>query len=161
MRLSKQTGYAFRLLIDCVHANDELITVSQVAKRHRITEYNLFKTLPLLVKAGFVTAQRGRSGGLRLARPAEKIRLGDVVRATETTNLQTDCTGIDPDECAIKAIAPINRIFDNALDAFIDVLNAHTVAELAESRRMPFALDDGMSPRQGTQNSRTPAAARA
>lgn len=146
MRLSKQTGYAFRLLIDCVQAQEELITVAQVARRHRITEYNLFKTLPLLVKAGFVTAQRGRSGGLRLARPADEIRLGDVVRATETTNLQADCTGFDPQECAIKAVAPINRIFDDAFEAFIEVLNSRTLAELAAGRPAPVLLDDVRRP---------------
>lgn len=138
MRLSKQTNYAVRILVECALAEGELIKVSQVARRYRIAEHNLAKTLPALVKAGFVSSVRGRKGGICLAYPPGEIRLGDMVRTVESTHLETECTGAGPVECAIRPAAPINRILDEAFEAYIEVLNRHTLADLTQGRaRLP------------------------
>ena len=143
MRLTKQTGYAIRILLHCALAGDRYVKVTEVARRNQITEHNIFKIVPILVQGGFVEALRGRNGGVRLARPADTIRIGDVVRVTETTHVEADCFGVASD-CAIRPVAPINRILDHALDAFISVLDKHTLAELAKAR--PRAMDsiDGL-----------------
>jgi Rrf2 family protein len=133
MRLTKQTGYAIRILLHCALAGPRYVKVTEIARRNQITEHNIFKIVPILVQGGFVEALRGRNGGLKLARPAEEIRIGDVVRATESTRVVADCFGI-ASECRIRPVAPINRILDHALDAFIGVLDAHTLAELARAR---------------------------
>lgn len=134
MRLTKQTNYAIRILVECAIAGDRLIRISEVARRYRITEHNLFKALPPLVRDGFVRSVRGRNGGVRLARKPEEIRLGDVVRATEITHVAADCSG-EPVDCAMQPSAPINRILDGALEAFIDVLNTHTLVDLVSGPR--------------------------
>lgn len=151
MRLTKQTGYALRILVDCAKARGDLVTVAEIAARHHITEFNLFKTLPAIVQGGFVESLRGRNGGLRLAMPADDIRIGDVVMATESTQLQADCTGQDPVQCAIRPATPVNRIFDEALSAFIDVLNQHTVADLAQGRRPMPPLPEARPARRQTR----------
>lgn len=133
MRLTKQTGYAIRILLHCALAGDRYVKVTEIARRNQITEHNIFKIVPILVHSGFLEALRGRNGGIRLARPAEEIRIGDVVRATEITHVEADCFGIASD-CAIRPVAPINRMLDHALEAFINVLDGHTLAELARAR---------------------------
>lgn len=138
MRLTKQTSYAIRILIHCAvcaaAAGDAFVRVSDIARRDGITEYNVAKIVPLLVRGGFITTNRGRSGGIKLARPASEITLGEVVRLTEATRVEADCVGGSPD-CAIKRGAAINQLFGEALEAFITVLDQHTLAELVESRR--------------------------
>lgn len=134
MRLTKQTSYAVRILVECALAEGGLIKMAQIAQRYQIAEHNLAKTLPPLVKAGFVKSVRGRKGGICLALPPGEIRLGDMVKTIETTNVETDCTGAGPVECAIRPAAPMNRILDEALEAFIDVLNEHTLADLMHGR---------------------------
>ena len=84
MRLNKSTSHAVRILIDCAKAEGRLIKVAEIAKRLDITQQNAFKIVHLLSKAGFLASVRGRHGGVRLARPAAKIRIGDVVRSIET-----------------------------------------------------------------------------
>jgi len=134
MRLTKQTSYALRILLHCALQPDEQVKAADVAKAYNITEFNVLKIIPLLVQGGFVKTTRGRRGGLRLARPASEIHLGDVVRLTEETHIQADCYGQLPEPCLIQTQAPINRLLDSAFDAFIDVLDQHTVQDLVAAR---------------------------
>lgn len=142
MRLTKQTSYAIRILIHCAvcaAAGDAFVRVSDIARMDGITEYNVAKVVPLLVRGGFITTSRGRAGGLRLARRASEITLGDVLRVTEATHVEAECVGGSPD-CAIKRGATINQMFGAALQAFISVLDQHTLAELVDARRHGLGL---------------------
>ena len=135
MRLTKQTSYALRILLHCALRPDEQVKAADIAKAYNITEFNVLKIIPLLVQGGFVTTMRGRRGGIRLARPASEIRIGDIVRLTEETHIQADCFGQLQEACAILPAAPINRIFGSAVEAFIEVLDGHTFQELVSARR--------------------------
>ena len=132
MRLTKQTGHAIRILVDCACADGELVKVAEIAERLDITPQNVFKIVHILSHAGFLTAQRGRHGGVKLARPAADIRIGDVVRATEVTSVEID--GQDGTAANLRPGAvPINQVLDNALEAFISVLDQHTLEDMAAS----------------------------
>ena len=133
MRLTKQTAYAIRILTHCALSGGRQVTAREIAKANHITEFNVSKIVPMLVGAGFVTSVRGRSGGLKLAKPSAQIVLGDVVRATESTRVEADCVGPDV-VCAIRPLAPINRILDEAWGAFIAVLDDYTLADITDQR---------------------------
>ena len=90
MRLTKSTSHAIRILIDCARANDGLIKVASLSARLEITPQNVFKIVNLLTKAKLIEAVRGRNGGVKLARPPQSIRIGDVVRATEVTHVEIE-----------------------------------------------------------------------
>jgi Rrf2 family protein len=130
MRLTKSTGHAIRILIDCAAADDRLIKVAELSERLQITQQNVFKIVNLLAREGLIAAVRGRNGGVRLARRADQIRIGDVVRATEITRVEVE-------DCAPprkqKSRSGVNEILDDALGAFIDVLDQHTLADMARS----------------------------
>ncbi len=128
MRLTKQTGHAIRILIDCALAGDDLVKVATLADRIDITHQNAFKIVHLLSRAGFVSSVRGPNGGIRLAKPAKDIRIGDIVSAIEETSVAI--AGEDAAETG-----PLSSLFGDALAAFISVLDAHTLAELAAMHR--------------------------
>jgi Rrf2 family protein len=134
MRLTKQTSYALRILTHCALQPDAQVKAADIARAYNITEFNVLKIIPLLVHGGFVKTMRGRRGGLKLARPASEIRIGDIVRLTEETHIQADCFGQADRECPILPAAPINRIFGSALSAFIEVLDGHTLQDLVSAR---------------------------
>lgn len=134
MRLTKQTSYAIRILINCALAGERYVKANDIARLDGITEYNIAKIVPLLVRGGFITTNRGRSGGIKLARPASEIILGDVLRVTEITHVEAECGGAAM-ECAVKQVSPINQLLSEALQAFISVLDQHTLADLVQSRR--------------------------
>ncbi len=133
MRLTKQTGYALRILLHCALAPERSVTVAEIARTQRITEHNVFKIVPMLVEGGFLETTRGRGGGIRLARDPDDIRIGEVVRVTEETHIEAECFGGGAD-CVIRPVAPINRILDEALAAFIEVLDQHTLRDLVTAR---------------------------
>ena len=130
MRLTKFTGHAIRILIDCAQANGDLVKVATISDRLDITPQNAFKIVNLLARAGFIKSVRGRNGGVRLSRPPAAIRIGDVVRATEVTHMEIEgaLTG------SREAGHGVNRVLDNALEAFIEVLDQHTIADMARTQ---------------------------
>ncbi|MGE0056189.1 MAG: Rrf2 family transcriptional regulator [Hyphomicrobium sp.] len=151
MRLTKQTGHAIRILIDCALAGDDLVKVAALADRIDITQQNAFKIVHLLSRAGFISSVRGPNGGIRLAKPAESIRIGDIVSAMEETSVEV------PGEPE-KNSGQLSSLFGDALAAFISVLDAHTLAELAASHRpQPASVRKSAPPR----TTRRPAARKA
>jgi Rrf2 family protein len=130
MRLNKSTSDAIRILIDCAQAGDSLVKVADVSARLGITMQNVFKIVHILSHAELLEAVRGRNGGVRLARPASDIRIGDVVRAMETTEIEIDAAGSGSAR-GDQSLIGINRVFDDALEAFIAVLDKHKLAEMA------------------------------
>jgi Rrf2 family nitric oxide-sensitive transcriptional repressor len=129
MRLTRATSHAIRILIDCAAAQGALLKVGDIAERLDITPLNAFKIVNLLSRTGFLEAIRGRNGGVRLAKPAEDIRIGEIVRTIEATEVEiAGATG------ASRGRRQMNAILDDALEAFIGVLNQHSLAELAAGR---------------------------
>jgi Rrf2 family protein len=132
MRLNKTTNHAIRILVDCAQSGDELVKVAQISQRLDITPQNTFKIVHLLSRGGFITAVRGRHGGVKLARRPEDIRVGEVVGVIETSSLEA--RGEDDRQSA-------QAIFDDALEAFISVLNQHTIADMAGAQA-PVASEE-------------------
>ncbi len=132
MRLTKSTSHALRILIECAQSEGRLVKVAELSERLDITPQNAFKIVNMLVRAGLIGAARGRNGGVRLARPASEIRIGDVVRATEVTHVEIEDGTSDSDGGSSR---DVNRILDNALGAFIEVLDQHTIADMAKAQR--------------------------
>jgi Rrf2 family nitric oxide-sensitive transcriptional repressor len=161
MRLTKSTSHAIRILIDCARAGQELIKVAELSERLQITQQNVFKIVNLLARAGLIEAMRGRNGGVRLARAAAEIRIGDVVRATEVTRVAIEEDGVVGTRG--RRTHGVNRVLDDALEAFIDVLDRHTIADMARSQTPPGAPARGKprpalraAPLSGSRRARRP-----
>jgi Rrf2 family nitric oxide-sensitive transcriptional repressor len=135
MRLSKTTSHAIRILIDCTEADGALVKVADIARRLDITPVNAFKIVHILSRAGFVEAARGRYGGVGLARPATSIRIGDIVREIEATEMEVAGAARAAASGDREGKPPLNMIFDDALEAFISVLDRHSLADMAKSSR--------------------------
>jgi Rrf2 family protein len=96
----------------------------------------MFKIVHILVRAGFLKTIRGPHGGVKLSRKPAQIRIGDVVRATETTAIEVE--GHTAGGRRAGGTTAINRVLDDALEAFISVLDKHTLADLASSETSPL-----------------------
>lgn len=129
MRLTRYTDFALRVLIHLATQPDRHASIASIARSHRISHNHLMKVVHDLGKAGFVASVRGRSGGIRLARPAEAITVGAVVRHTEEDFRLADC-----DNCVISPACSLVPVLDDALRAFLDVLDGVTLADLVARR---------------------------
>lgn len=128
MRLTNFSDYAMRLLMFAA-AQDRQITIEEAAQVFDISRNHLMKIATALTRAGYLKAVRGRSGGLILGKLPDKIRLGDVVRATESDFALVECFSSD-NQCVITRRCRLKRIVHEALDAFTATLDRYTLADL-------------------------------
>ena len=95
MKLSTKGGYGLRALIDlAVYSGDETVSIASIASRQNISESYLEQLIAKLRKAGLVTSVRGAGGGYKLAKPAEEISVGDILRALEGSLDPVECPGL-------------------------------------------------------------------
>lgn len=128
------TDYALRLLIFLTLKTEGLATIAEVAESYAISKNHLMKVAHQLGVAGYLESVRGKHGGLRLAKPATEINLGEVVRRTEPDMALVPCFKPIDALCAIRQACPLRRALDKAVLAFFDVLDSYTLADLARPR---------------------------
>lgn len=130
MRLTSYTDYALRTLMHLAANPDRLVTISDIAKAHGIAKNHLTKVVHQLGVQGFIETVRGRSGGLRLGRNPKDIRIGDVVRHTETDFYMAACFDAGDQGCVYTSTCGLKGVFSRATDAFLDVLDEVTLDSL-------------------------------
>jgi Rrf2 family transcriptional regulator, cysteine metabolism repressor len=85
MNISVKGEYALQALFDLALQNPaEPVKIADIARRQRIPQKFLELILAGLKQGGFVESRRGAEGGYLLARPAESITVGQVVRFMES-----------------------------------------------------------------------------
>ena len=154
MTLTKKGEYALRAMIQLGLAKalgKDLVPVSALAESNRLPLKFVERILFELREAGFVQTQRGKTGGYALARPTEKIVMGEIVRlidgrlapiacASETEYAR--CTCPDEEHCGLRMLMIDVR---NAISAILDRYTLADVVEvtLRKMRRdktpLPFA----------------------
>lgn len=134
MKLTLFTDYSFRLLIQAAVFEPELVTIASAAKSYGISRHHLTKIANELVRGGFMTATRGRNGGLKLARPAKSINVAEVVRYCESSAPLVECFDHKTNKCAITPQCSLKTILTAAEGAFYAVLASHSLADLVVKR---------------------------
>jgi Rrf2 family transcriptional regulator, nitric oxide-sensitive transcriptional repressor len=125
MRLTTFSDYTLRTLMYLALHPDRFVTIAEVAAAYRISSNHLMKVAQHLGATGDVLTLRGPRGGLRLARSAASIRVGDVIRRTEPEMALVPCAG-----CVIQPGCALPSVLDRAVAAFMAVLDGHTIADL-------------------------------
>lgn len=151
MRLTVYTDYALRMLMYLALKEDSLATISEIAARYRISKNHLMKVAHQLGVAGYVETVRGRRGGLRLAKAVDDIGLREVVRHTEQDIALVPCFTQEAQPCAIASGCVLKDALRRASDAFFDVLEGYTLADLVKPRaplRSLLAIDLPDAPRK-------------
>ncbi len=134
MRLTLHTDYALRLLMLLALEPEGVHTIEEVARRYAISRNHLTKVAQTLAQAGFIDSQRGRGGGLRLARAAEAINLGEVVRATEDGFTLVECFAPASSTCVLVPACGLAGPLAEALAAFMAVLDGYALADMTAGR---------------------------
>lgn len=139
MRLSDFTDYTLRVLMYCAGHRDRLVTIAEIAEAHAVSKNHLMKVVNELARQGLVETTRGRGGGMRLLREPRLIRLGDVVRASETDLRLVECFDAAANTCTLMPGCRLRRVFGQAMQAWLAVLDGQTLADLVPERRAASA----------------------
>jgi Rrf2 family transcriptional regulator, nitric oxide-sensitive transcriptional repressor len=129
MRLTTFSDYALRLLIYAGAHPDRLVTIEEVSQVYKVSRAHLMKVANMLTRAGFLTAVRGRSGGLELARRPSEVGLGDVVRASEPDFALVECFATG-NQCIITNRCRLPDVLNDALKAFVSTLDRYTLEDV-------------------------------
>lgn len=133
MMVSTKGRYALRLMIDIAKQGESglVVTMRQAAEREDLSVKYLEQLGGALVKAGVLKSIRGVSGGYLLARPAEEITAGDILRATEGSCAPVAC--VDDDSACPRSGECVARSFWHGLDEAIETyVDGVTLADLAK-----------------------------
>lgn len=127
MRLTRYSDYAMRVLLYLGRQPDRLCPIAEIAKAYGISQNHLMKVVNDLVNAGWLASVRGRGGGVRLALSADKISVGAVIRHTEDDFDLAGCNA-----CVISPSCGLTSVLDEALAAFLAVLDGYTLADILD-----------------------------
>ena len=146
MKLTSYTNYALRSLqFAALHAPD-LVRVDDVVRVHGLARPHIVKIVHALGQAGYLETVRGRGGGFRLARPADQINVGAVVRLMEGPLDIVECFNPEQNTCPLIGICRLSRALQTATQAFLAVLDDISIADIAANRG---ALLDRIAQRAG------------
>ncbi|MEZ5936248.1 MAG: Rrf2 family transcriptional regulator [Alphaproteobacteria bacterium] len=134
MRLTTFTDYCLRVLIYVGSKGDDLATIDEIATGYGISRSHLMKVVYRLGQLGYLTTVRGKGGGMRLARAPDEINLGLVVRQAEDDMVLAECFIGERGVCRIEPACVLRNALDEALKAFLAVLDGYTLADLLAPR---------------------------
>ena len=136
MHITRYTDYSLRVLMYLALKGEQLSTIREIADSYSISKNHLMKVVQELNIKGYITAIRGKNGGLRLRAQPEDINLGQLVRDTEQDLALVECF-IDGDNCVITPACELKRVFAEGLEAFFKVLDSYTLADLVPRNKAP------------------------
>lgn len=127
--LSQTAEYALRAVLHLAAAGPErAVGVGAMAAALRIPASYLSKTLQSLVTAGVLRSARGRSGGFRLARAPERLRLIDIVEPFDEAGHGRFC--LLGGECTERRACAAHRRWKPAAEVIAEFFGTTTVADL-------------------------------
>lgn len=127
-------------------APERCVSVTEIATSQNIPKKFLDAILCELRNCGYVTSKMGRGGGYVLARPADHITVGDIIRALDGPLAPLPCasrTGYRPcDDCGDVERCSIRRVMQEARQALSEVLDNRTLAEACRmAETIPLCYD--------------------
>ena len=136
MNITRFSDLALRLLMYLGSRAEPMqatVTVREAATIFNVPYAHLVKVAHQLGQQGFLITTKGAGGGLRLARPAESIRLGEILRITEPADAVIDC---EAQPCPLTGACLLKGALDSAYAAFLDTLDQYTLAQVARTPRL-------------------------
>jgi Rrf2 family transcriptional regulator, nitric oxide-sensitive transcriptional repressor len=139
LRLTLHTDFALRVLIHVGLNDGKLTTIKDVAQTFGISKTHLMKVVNDLSQKGYLDTVRGRNGGIRLMRKPPDINIGQVVRDTENQLNVIGCLE-RKGYCPLERVCVLRGALRNATEAFLAVLDAHTLSDLMKPQRALSSL---------------------
>lgn len=135
MQLNRFTDLGLRVLIYLTQpARATPFTISEMAEELKVSHNHLVKVVHFMGKQGWVITTRGKGGGISLARPANEYRMGQAIKQLEqNTQNQNQLVDCHTAPCTLIHICLLKPVLDQALQAFFDVLDQYTLADMIKT----------------------------
>ncbi len=110
-----------------------LTTIGEVADGFGISKTHLVKCVHQLGGWGYLETVRGNKGGFRLARPANSISIGEIIRLTEDGFALVECFDPATNSCPLIDRCRLRLALSRATAAFLEVLDGMTLADVSDN----------------------------
>jgi len=114
----------------CAVNHGRLVTKHEIAKRCNASENHLAQVINQLAQMGVVKTQRGRNGGLELARSADQIEIGSIFRAMEASVPLAECFADVDNSCPLVEACRLRGALTEAVEVFYQRLDRVSLDEL-------------------------------
>jgi len=134
MRLSTKGRYGVQAMLDiALYAGEQHIALKTIAERQEISEHYLEQLIAVLRKAGLVRSIRGAQGGYSLARSAEQITVGDILRALEGSLAPVECVNeLEPKPCVETESCVTRIVWQKIRDSINTVVDSITLQDMVD-----------------------------
>jgi Rrf2 family nitric oxide-sensitive transcriptional repressor len=132
MKLTQWSDYSLRVLMYCAACvgREAPVTIHEIAAAHGVSRSHLMKIVMTLATHGWLETTRGRGGGVRLARPAREVTVGEVLRRTEPDFALVECFDAAASTCLLDGRCRLKTALQGALARFLDELDGVTLEDL-------------------------------
>lgn len=123
MKISTKGRYALRIMIDVAEHEPQIVSVNELAARQDISVKYAEAIVGLLHRAGLIVSRRGKTGGYVLAKSADAVTAGDILRAGEGSLNTVACLSVPVNPCPRAASCktlPFWRALDDEIAGFCD-----------------------------------------
>jgi Rrf2 family protein len=131
--LSQRGRYALKALINLARSDGAAHQVSGISAEENIPRKFLEAIMSDLRRAGLVDSARGKTGGYRLARPADLITFGEVIRLTDGPLALVPCVSRNfykrCDDCTDEAACTLRRVMARVRNEVSEILDRTTLAD--------------------------------
>jgi Rrf2 family transcriptional regulator, nitric oxide-sensitive transcriptional repressor len=141
MRMTAFTDFGLRALILLADRPEEVLSAAAIADHFNVSRHHMAKVLQELAGAGYVESIRGPQGGVRLARDARDIRIGDVVRSLDKDQPLVDCFRKDGGDCVLLPRCRLKAMLARAKQGFLRELDRFTLSDCLEKSPVLPVLD--------------------
>jgi len=129
MQLTQFSDYSLRVLLYLTANQDRVVPLQEISRSYGVSHHHLVKVVRKLTERGLVMSERGRTGGVRLAKAPSEINVGALVRATEPHMDLVECFDRQTNTCPIDGVCGLKGVLRRATAAFVGVLDGHTLAD--------------------------------
>lgn len=131
MKISTKGRYALRMLLDlAVRQEQGYVSLKEVAERQNISKKYLEQIVPMLNRSGILRTNRGNKGGYMLAKPANALTVGEILRATEGSLAPVACLEYDVNDCPRAEECATLYIWEGLYKAVQDYLDGITLQDI-------------------------------
>jgi Rrf2 family transcriptional regulator, nitric oxide-sensitive transcriptional repressor len=134
MHLTQFTDYTLRVVMYLGCRPEKLVAVEEISRAYGISRHHLVKVVRTLSDLGLVEAQRGRGGGMKLARRPSQINVGWMIRRTEPHFDLVECFAPETNTCPIAPACGLKEALHRARQAFLSVLDEYSLDQFLTRR---------------------------
>ncbi len=151
IRLTKITDYGIVLLGQMSAGRLETVhNARDLARQSGLPLPMVSKILKALARGGLLVSQRGTKGGYHLVRPAEELRVSEIIQALEGPIAITACTSNNGDgRCGVRSLCPVRISWQRINEAIHGALDAITLAEMLRPELSATGAETACEGKQG------------